>query len=97
MWVPDLSSILQVRSNKRQVEFYHNLCVGVVSGLFNGKDFLYNYFRLSVCRAVNVLKLMFLRESKYPPNAIFRNANINAQPANVTGSIIWHTNPRPPM
>ena len=32
--------------------------------------------------AVNVL--MFLGVSKYPPNAIFRNANINAQGANVT-------------
>ena len=44
----------------------------------------YNYFRPPVRRAVNVLKLMFLRVSKYPPNAIFRNANINAQRANVT-------------
>ena len=40
---------------------------------------------------------MFLRVSKYPPNAIFRNANINAQCAKITGSMIWHTNPRPPM
>ena len=41
---------------------------------------------------------MFLRVSKYPPNAIFRNVNnINAQHANVTGSMIWHTNPRSPM
>ena len=29
------------------------------------------------------------------PNAIFSNANINAQRAIVTGSMIWHTNPRP--
>ena len=33
---------------------------------------------------------MFLRVSKYPPNAIFRNATINAQRANVTSSMIWH-------
>ena len=35
------------------------------------------------------------RHAKYPPNAIFRNAIINAQRANVTGPMIWHTNPRP--
>ena len=37
---------------------------------------------------------MFLRVSKYPSNAIFRNAIINAQRANVTGSMIWLTSPR---
>ena len=36
---------------------------------------------------------MFLRVSKYPSSAIFRNAIINAQRANVTGS----TSPRPPI
>ena len=36
---------------------------------------------LAVGRAVNVLKLMLLRVSKYPPNAIFRNATINVQRA----------------
>ena len=40
---------------------------------------------------------MFLRVSKYPPNVIFRNANINAQRANVTGSMIWHNNVEPPI
>ena len=30
---------------------------------------------------------MFLHVSKYPPNVIFRNANINSQRANVTGSM----------
>ena len=67
----------------------------------NGTDFLYNYNYIyifqAVRRAVNVIKLMFLRVSKYPPNAIFRNANINSQRAKVTDSMIWHTNPRPPM
>ena len=57
---------------------------------FNGTDFLslsfYIYLFQSVRRAVNVLKV-FLRVSKYPPNAIFRSANINTQRANVTGSI----------
>ena len=33
---------------------------------------------------------MFLHVSKYPPNVIFRNANINSQRANVTGSMNWH-------
>ena len=33
---------------------------------------------------------MFLRVSKYPPSAIFRSANTNAQHANVTGSMNWH-------
>ena len=60
-----------------------------LSGLFNGTDFLYNMS----CRKCS--KIMFLRVSKYPPNAIFRNAN--TQRANVTSSMIWHTNPRPPM
>ena len=41
----------------------------------------------TVRRAVNVLKLMFLHVFKYPPNVIFRVANINAQRANVTGSM----------
>ena len=40
---------------------------------------------------------MFLRVSKYPSSAIFRNAIINAQRANVTGSMIWLTSPRPPI
>ena len=37
---------------------------------------------------------MFLRRrvSKYPPNVIFRNANINAKRANVTSSMNWHNN-----
>ena len=33
---------------------------------------------------------MFIHVSKYPPNTIFRSANINAQRANVTGSMNWH-------
>ena len=37
------------------------------------------------------------RIDRGPSNAIFRNAIINAQRANVTGSMIWHTSPRPPM
>ena len=40
---------------------------------------------------------MFLRVSKYPSSPIFRNAIINAQRANVTGSMIWRTSPRPPI
>ena len=33
---------------------------------------------------------MFLPVSKYLPNVIFRNANINVQRANITGSMNWH-------
>ena len=40
---------------------------------------------------------IFLCASKYPPTAIFRNSNINVQSANVTGSLIWHTNLQLPM
>ena len=40
---------------------------------------------------------MFLRVSKYPPNVIFRNVNINVQRANITGSMKWHNNVEPPM
>ena len=70
-------------------------------GLLTRQTFLPTYVRFSRARshmfqavrhAVNVLNV-----SKYPPNAKFRNANINAQRANVTGSTIWHTNRRPPM
>ena len=83
-----------------------------LSRVFNGTDFLslyiYIIYTCIMCkimfqaarRAVNVLKLMFPRIFKYPPNAIFRNANtcINAQRANVTGSMNRHnTQPRPPM
>ena len=35
-------------------------------------------------------KCFYIRVSKYPPNATFRNANKNAQRANVIGSMIWH-------
>ena len=76
-----------------------------LSGLFNGHDFRYIYIYIyiyianlyvymyifqAVRRAVNVK--MFLRVSKYPPNAIFHSANINAQRANITGSMNWHSN-----
>ena len=46
------------------------------------------YIFQAVHRAVNVLKLMFLHVSKYQPDAIFRNANINVQRADVSGSMI---------
>ena len=55
---------------------------------------IYIYIFQAVCRSVNVLNVS---TCKYPHNAIFRNANINTQRANVTGSMIWHTNLRPPM
>ena len=51
--------------------------------MFNGMDFLYNYIYniyiiiimfQALRRAVNVLKLIFLRVSKYPPNAMLVNA-----------------------
>ena len=39
------------------------------------------------------LKLYFKNKvKKYPPNAIYRSANINAQCSNVTGSMNWHNN-----
>ena len=71
--------------NYTQWRSYTRACKGLGPGSF-----------AAVRRAVNVLKLMFLRVSKYPSNAIFRNAIINAQRANVTGSMIWLTSPRPP-
>ena len=40
---------------------------------------------------------MFLCVSKYPPNVIFHNANINVQHANVTNSMNWHNNVEPLM
>ena len=40
---------------------------------------------------------MFLRVSKYPPKVIFRNANINVQHANVTGSMKRHNKDLPPQ
>ena len=48
----------------------------------------------AIRRAVNVLNVS--RVSKYPPNAIFHNANINVQRANVTGSMNWDNNVEPP-
>ena len=38
----------------------------------------------------NVINVLNVNVSKYPPNATFRNANINVQHANVTGSILAH-------
>ena len=35
-------------------------------------------------------KCFYIRVSKYLPNAIFCNATINAQRANVIGSMNWH-------
>ena len=61
-----------------------------LSGLFNARIFYIILY--PVRRAVNVLNV-----STYPPNAILHSANINAKRANVTGSMIWHTNPRPHM
>ena len=58
---------------------------------------IYKIMFQAVCRAVNVLKLMFLRVSKYLPNVIFRNVNINVQRLNVTGSMNWHNNVEPPL
>ena len=63
-----------------------------LSSAFNGPEFryipiyMYIYSIFQVDRhSVNVLyKCSYIRVSKYPPNAIFRNANINAQRANVT-------------
>ena len=45
-------------------------------------------------------KCFYIHVSKYPPNAIFCNANMNVQRVNVnvTGSMNWYnTQPRPPM
>ena len=52
--------------------------------------YLFQYIR----RAVNVLNVStcsYIHVDKYPPNAIFRNAIINAQRANVTSSMIAQT------
>ena len=71
---------------------YFNCCIrSELSSVFNGPEFRYKF---QVDRhSVNVLNV-----PKYPPNAIFRNAYINVQRANVTGSINWHnTQLWPPM
>ena len=57
--------------------------------------YIYNYMFQAVRRAVNVLNVS--TASKYSPNVIFRSAIINAQRANLTGSMIWLTNQRLPM
>ena len=54
------------------------------------------YISVSCRTSVNVLNVSTV--CKYPPNAIFRSASINAQRANVTGSMNWHnTQLRSPM
>ena len=53
--------------------------------MLNDPDFRYNYMFQAVHCSVNVLNV--LSESKYPPNVIFCNANINVQRANVTDSM----------
>ena len=47
------------------------------------------YISRTSCRKCSKCFYVYL---KYPPNAILHSANINAQRANVTGSMIWHTN-----
>ena len=64
------------------------LGISELSGEFNGTVLcMHMYLFLAVRRAVNVL-IFYIRVSKYPPNAILRSANINAQRANVASSII---------
>ena len=46
------------------------------------------YLFQAVRHAINVLNVS-TRVSKYPPNAILRNANIDAQRANLTDSMNW--------
>ena len=99
----ELNLIIIIIINILYYTIYNNLynCErSELSGEFNGTDFLYNIYNIyilyklyAVRRAVNVLCV-----SKYPPNAIFRSANINAQRANVTRSMNWHnTQSQPPM
>ena len=57
--------------------------------MFNGLEFCYIYIFQVDRHSINVL-----RESKYPPNAIFHNAKYKR--ANVTGSMNRHNNVEPP-
>ena len=64
-----------------------------LSSEFNSMDFL--YISVSGCTSCRKYSKCFYQ---YPPSAIFRNANINTQHDNVTGSMNWHiTQLRPPM
>ena len=64
-----------IKPHINEVFFYKNHNVPLWHCWQVGQSvYIYIYFRPSVRRAVNVLRV-----SKYPPNAIFRNVNINAQ------------------
>ena len=63
-----------------------------VTILFEGKISSF----LTISAIVRVIT-MLLHVSKYLPNVIFRNANINAQCANVSNSMNWYNDVEPLM
>ena len=66
-----------------------------LSSAFNGPE--YHYIYIYIIFQVDRHSVNVLRVSKYPPNVIFRSANINVQRENATGSMNWHNNVEPPM